>query len=423
MREISLNDLCGKGYATYYKKLHDPTIRYIAIKGSRASKKSKTTALFLILLLLEYSETNILVVRRYENTLKDSCYADLKWAIYKLGLENDFKFLQSPREIRRISTEQIIFFRGLDDPYKITSITVSKGCLPYVWLEESTQIESENKFSTLEGSIRGQMSQGVTPKFIFTFNPWSECWIKTRFFDTENENIYALTTTYKINEFLSDADLAWFENLKLNYPKRYAVEGMANWGRADGLIFENVEIKNLDFDKLKHDINLKAWHGLDFGFTDPTAYCGGYYDEENKIIYVLWEWYKVGVTNPEIAKGLKEIGLKNEKVFCDSAEPKSIEELKRLGINAYASLKGADSVRAGIQKLQEYKIIIHDQCENFIISIQNYAWEKNAKGELTGKPDHEFSHIMDAMRYALSTIKRHNKININNLKYMLHHKR
>lgn len=417
---ISLKEVIGKGYADVYNALHNEGIRYLAIKGSRASKKSKTIALFLILLLLENTQTNILVIRRFEKTLKDSCYAELRWACDRLGVVSDFVFLSSPREIRRVSTGQVIFFRGLDDPYKITSLAVMKGCLPYVWLEEAYEIENHDKFKVLEGSIRGQMPKGISAKFIFTFNPWRECWLKTEFFDTKQSNIFSKTTNYLCNEFLSENDLKWFNSLKKNYPKRYAIEGLGSWGQSDGLVFTNVHCENIDVDNLRsHPAQYKAFYGLDFGFTDPTGFVGGFVDRENKTIYITMELYLYNVTNLEISKAIKELGIKGERVICDSAEPKSIEELRRYGINAVACQKGPNSVLYGIQKIQNFKIIYDPTCENFGHEISNYAWKIDSDGKSTNKPDHAFSHLMDATRYGLQDIKiEAAKIAPSNLAYM-----
>ena len=133
-------------------------------------------------------------------------------------------------------------------------------------------------------------------------------------------------------------------------------------------------------------------------------------------IYVLWEIYRSGITNQEIAQRIKELGIKNEVVMCDAAEPKSIAELRKEGINAKAASKGADSVLFGIQKLQNFKIIYDPACENFGHEIKNYCWEKDRDGKITNRPDHEFSHLQDALRYAMIDVKESLHIHANNLR-------
>ena len=396
---LSLKELIGKGY----KKFWNWRGRYRVVKGSRGSKKSKTTALSLIIHMLEFPLSNLLVIRRYKENLRTSCYADLVWAINKLDIAFDFKLTVSPLEITRISTGQKIYFRGLDDAQKVTSISVSYGFLDQVWFEEASQFENENEFNKVDLSIRGKMPDGYYKQITITFNPWSELhWLKRRFFDKPNTEILALTTTYLQNEWLDDKDLQIYEDMRLNEPRRYLVEGLGEWGKSEGLIFTNLEIKEFDFIELLKVPNAKAIYGLDFGFTDPTAFVGMIFFAEAKELYIFIEWYVTGVTNTEIAKEIKALGLTREKVVCDSAEPKSIEELRRGGLNAVASIKGTDSVRYGIQLLQGFKIVIHPRCKNCLNEFQNYSWKIDRNGQTTDQPEHDFSHSVDAVRYAVT---------------------
>lgn len=241
------------------------------------------------------------------------------------------------------------------------------------------------------------MPKGLFKSFTLSFNPWSEqSWLKARFFDLEDTDVFTKTTTYRCNEWLDEADRAVFEKMREQNPRRFRIEGEGNWGIAEGLIYENVECRNLDDAEFRARPRVyKPFFGLDFGFTDPTAFVGGFVDQENKEIYVCYELYLTNVTNQDIAKALKDdIGLHGEVVYCDSAEPKSIEELRRAGINAKPALKGPDSVKFGIQKIQNYKIIYDSRCENFGHEISNYCWEKDRNGKPTDRPDHEFSHCL-----------------------------
>ena len=226
--KIYLPDIVGRGYKTYWNFKG----RFRVCKGSRASKKSKTTALNFITRLIEYPSANLLVVRKTFRTLKDSCFAELKWAIDRLGVSNYFECRVSPLEITYKPTGQKIYFRGLDDPLKITSITVSTGVLCWLWIEESYEIGSESDFDILQESIRGEVPKGLFKQITLTFNPWNEHhWLKKRFFDCEpNEDILAITTNYMINEWLDDSDRKMFEDMKKHNPKRYQVAGLGNWG-------------------------------------------------------------------------------------------------------------------------------------------------------------------------------------------------
>lgn len=399
-QEFSLQKLIGKGYKDFFECKK----RFRVVKGSRGSKKSVTSAYWYIINLMANPEANLLVVRRFERTLRDSCFAVLQWAINQLGVSAYWKVTVSPLEMTYTPTGQKILFRGLDDPLKVTSITVKHGVLCWVWCEEAYELETEDKFNKLEMSIRGQLPKGLFKQFTLTFNPWSECWLKTRFFDNPDDDTLAMTTTYTCNEWLDEADLKEFEKMRVNSPRRYRIEGEGEWGLSEGIIFPNVECQDVTPSALIGKSEYRAFFGLDFGYTDPTAFVGGFAHLESKTIYVCYELYLIGVTNQDIAQAIKDLGLKHEIVKCDSAEPKSIEELRKAGINAKPALKGPDSVKYGIQRLQNFKIIYSPDCPNFEHEIKNYCWERGRDGKPTGRPDHEFSHCMDALRYATSDL-------------------
>lgn len=401
MPELSLTDLIGKGYKEFWNSKK----RFRVIKGSRGSKKSVTMAYWAIINMMANPEANMLVLRRYDRTLRQSCFAVLQWVLQKLEVSQYWKVTSAPMEMTYIPTGQKILFRGLDDPLKVTSIAVTHGVLCWVWIEEAYELEAEEDFNKLEMSIRGQVPKGLYKQFTLTFNPWSECWLKTRFFDNPDEDTLAMTTTYTCNEWLDEADLKEFEKMRVNSPRRYRIEGLGDWGISEGLIYANTERRDI---KLQDFIGKRGYHsfyGLDFGFTDPTAFVGGFINFELKEIYILMEMYEPGLTNQDTAERLKTKGIRHEVIKCDAAEPKSIEELRKAGINAKAATKGPDSVKFGIQKLQNFKIIYSPDCVNFEHEIKNYCWAKDRQGKQTDSPDHEYSHLMDALRYAIVDLK------------------
>ena len=397
--KVSLQETVGKGYADYWNTKK----RYRVCKGSRGSKKSKTTALNMISRLYEYPQSNGLCVRRYSNTLRDSVYSDLKWAIHKLGLDRYFECNVSPMQITRKSTGQKILFRGLDDGLKITSISVDKGVLCFVWIEEAYEISNEEDFNKLDMSIRGEVPDGYFKQITLTFNPWSATsWLKPRFFDESDNDTFTKTTTWQCNEWLDESDRNIFLKMKEKNPRRYRIEGEGEWGIAEGLIYVNYKVEEFDINEIRRLPGIKSAFNLDFGFTDPNAFVCEMIDNKNMIIYIFDEWYKKGVTNKTIANQIKEMGYGGERIICDSAEPKSIAELQEEGIRAEPSRKGKDSVNHGIQLIQNYQIIIHPKCTEFYKEISNYCWAKDKDGKFTDKPDHEFSHGMDSMRYGVA---------------------
>lgn len=397
---INLPELIDEGYRDFWFSKS----RYRVCKGSRGSKKSKTTALNMIYRLFKYPESNGLCIRRFSNTLRDSVFSDLKWAIHRMNLDAHFDCTVSPMQITRIKTGQKILFRGLDDGLKITSISVDKGVLCWVWFEEAYEIR-EDDFNKVDLSIRGEVPEGYFKQITMTFNPWSATsWLKARFFDAPDEDTFTKTTTWQCNKWLDEADRNIFLKMKVQNPRRYRIEGDGDWGIAEGLIYTNVRVEEFDVDEIRKIKGIKAAFNLDFGFTDPNAFVCEMVDNAAMRIYIFDEWYKTGVTNKAIAEQIKKMGYGGQRIVCDSAEPKSIAELQEEGIKAEPSRKGKDSVNHGIQLIQNYEIVVHPRCTEFYKEISNYCWAKDKDGKLTDKPDHEFSHGMDSMRYGVSKL-------------------
>ena len=403
MPELSMQTLVGKGYADFWNFRG----RYVACKGSRASKKSKTAALWIISHLIQYPLANAIYIRKTERTLKDSCYSDCKWAIHQMGLDKWFACRLSPLEIEYKPTGQRILFRGCDDPLKLTSISVPIGVLCWAVFEEAYEITKEADFDMIDESIRGDIPDGYFKRIFVLLNPWSEkTWIKKRFFDPpNNDNKLAITTTYKCNEWLTPDDLRIFEEMRIRNPRRYAIAGEGNWGVSDGLVYEHWKEEAFDHTsdefKTAHP-GVVSVFGLDFGYTnDPSTLFCGLLDIKNKQLFVFDEMYEKGMSNRKIAETIKGMGYGKERITADSAEPKSIDELRYLGLRVKAAAKGKDSIQNGIQWIQDLEIIIHPRCPNFITEISNYTWDKDKFGNKLNRPIDDFNHLMDAMRYGL----------------------
>lgn len=397
--KIDISKIVGSGYREYWfsKK------RYCVVKGGRGSKKSKTTALWIIYNMMKYPLANTLVVRQIYKDNRDSTLKDLEWAAWRLGVHSLWKFNINPMEITYLPTGQKILFRGLNDSMSLTSITVSHGFLCWCWIEEAYQVKSEDDFNKLDMSIRGLLPERYFKRFMITFNPWNENhWLKRRFFDKADDNTLAITTTYKCNEWLGSDDIKLFEDMKLNHKRRYSVEGLGNWGISEGLIFDNWIEEEFDYTKLDGALCV----GLDFGFVDPTTIVQSILDEKNKTLYVFSEWYKNNVITEQIYSALINLGLQKSTIIADSARPEQIEEIKRKGIrNIRSCTKGKDSVVNGINKLLEYKIIVHPDCKHLIAELQNYSWDKDKNGNTIEKPIDDWNHCIDSLRYSLQCVK------------------
>ena len=403
---IHLPEVIGKGYGAFWRFRG----RYRVVKGSRASKKSKTTALNLITRMMQYPQANTLVVRKVFRTLKDSCFTELKWAIHRLGVDAWWGIRESPLEMTYLPTGQKIYFRGLDDPLKVTSITVENGYLCWCWIEEAYEIMDERAFDMLDESIRGGIPKetGLFKQITLTFNPWNEKhWLKARFFDAPPDpDILALTTNYLCNEWLDQADLKVFETMRENNPRRYQVAGLGGWGIVEGLVFENWKEEAFETAAIAKRPDVVSAFGLDFGYTnDPTALFCGLVSREEKTIWVFDELYEKALTNRAICDRVTDMGHAKERIRADCAEPKSIDELRELGLYRITpARKGRDSVNNGIQYIQDYRIVIHPRCVNFLTEISNYTWAEDKFGGKLNRPIDAFNHLMDAMRYALEDV-------------------
>lgn len=402
MISISMSKALGSGYNRFF---HSKNF-YRVVKGSRGSKKSKNTALCFIHDILKYPWANLLVVRRYSNTNKQSTYTDLKWAANRLKVKHLFKFNESLPEITVKKTGQKILFRGLDDPLKITSISVDEGILCWVWIEEAYQIENSNKFDTLIESIRGSVcDENFYKQITLTFNPWSERhWLKCEFFDeeTKRKDVFSDTTTFRCNEWLDEQDRNRYLDLYRTNPRRAKVVCDGDWGITEGLVFDNWDVVDFDIRSKIKEVGRTA-AGMDFGYTnDPTTFPISAVDLENKELWVYGELYEYAMLTKEIFERIKEADMLDSLIIADCAENRLIAELRMMGANKIRpSIKGPRTVNQGIQFMKGFKIHIHPSCERTIEEFSSYCYQRDKEGNWINDPVDLNNHIIDAIRYSL----------------------
>lgn len=416
---ISVPDLVSKPYLLpWYSKREK-----IVIKGSKGSGKSSFAALWLVynMMIPEYKLASALVVRRVYDSIGTSSYQDILWAIEYLGVTNAWSWKTSPYEFTYKPTGQKILFKGLDDPIKLASTRVAYGHLCWVWFEECSQMESYEDVVKVMMSIRAIPPEtGLWKRFMFTFNPWSaEHWLKKEFFDKKDPMVLAMTTTYKDNPFITDADRRAYEDLRKTGTQYSKVVCDGDWGVAEGLIYENWTTDEFDIDEVLSRPGIKLSYGLDFGYsTSYNGFVAIAVDVKAKKIWIYDEIYNNGKDNLSIARDIISKGYEYARIIADCAEPKSIRELKN-GIigetpgsngptyvkyalpNIRPAHKGGDSVSNGIARIQMYQIIVHTRCIHMISELSSYIWEVNKAGEFTGKPDKHNDHLCDAFRYAM----------------------
>ena len=405
-RTVYLPDVVGEGYGRFWRCRK----RYRVVKGGKASKKSSTTALWYVYHLMKYPQANLLVVRAVHRTHQDSTYAQLRWAIRRLRVEHLWRAGREPLELCYIPTGQRILFRGLDNVEKLASTTVDRGVLCWVWLEEAFEISRQADFEKLDLSVpRGEVSPPLFKQTTITFNPWNENhWLKSRFFDREDDQVLAMTTDYRCNGFLDDTDRAVYERMRLHNPRQYAVAGLGQWGHSEGLVFENWSVEAFSMAQL-HGEGYRHIFGLDYGYTnDPTAFIAAAVQEEKKRIYIYDEHYEKRMLNEAIAGMIRQKGYHKERIRADSAEPKSNDDLRRLGLTRlHPAAKGKDSVLAGIARLQEYRLVVHPRCVHTAAELSSYTWQEDGReGVYRNHPCDRDNHLMDALRYAMEDMPR-----------------
>ena len=399
-----ISEIVGGGYEKFWncKK------RYRVLKGGKGSKKSTTTALNFIFRLMLEEKSNLLVVRQVMNTHRDSTFAQLKWAQEKLGVSQFWNNTVSPMEMTYKPTGQKILFRGFDDVLKLASTTVPNGYLNYVWIEEAFEIANESDFDKLDLSVpRGKIAKPLYKQTTITFNPWSEThWLKKRFFDNPGENVETFSTNYFCNEFLDETDKMVFERMKQTNRRKYEVAGLGNWGISEGLVFENWSVGEVEIPE-NEEYKWKSFFGLDYGYTnDPTAFVAFKANPIEKEIFIYKEFYGKRMLNSDIAEKIKELGFAKERIRADCAEPKSNDDLRRLGIGRIIpSVKGRDSILNGISAINEYKIIVSSSCVNMIRELSSYTYDEKRNDRGQKLPKDSENHLCDALRYAFEDVK------------------
>lgn len=374
------NDLFGK--------VAKSTSRFVVSYGSAGSGKSVTQAQYEIIKCLQGNE-KVLIIRKFGTTLKDSVVSLVISILNKWGLESIYTHNKSDQHIKFTNGSEMLF-KGFDDPEKIKSI----AGITRVWIEEATEL-SKDDFNQLNLRVRGRENLQLT----LTFNPVDEeHWIKRHFFDTPEirQNTTILQTTYRNNKFIDEAYKQQLESYASIDPNYYKIYALGQWGGlTEGRIFQSWEEVDL-FPEVDG-----FWFGLDFGFSnDPTAIVKVL--KANDRVYLEEVCYRTGLTNSDIAGLLRDYGYKGELVICDSAEPKSIEELQRLGIKAFGADKRPGSIMAGIDYLRRTKILITKNSSNIRKENKYYQWQQTKDGRFVNTPKDFQNHLIDAIRYGIS---------------------
>lgn len=378
--------------------------RYIVMKGSAGSGKSVDTAQHYILRLMSDPGRNLLCVRKSDVTNRDSTFAELQGAIFRMFGESYKKYWyinSSDMRLECIANHNQIFFRGVNDEKqreKLKSIAVKRGKLTDVWIEEATEL-TQSDFEIIDDRLRGELPKGQFYQIRLTFNPVSSShWIKKHFFDRADPDVFTHHSTYKDNRFIDEAYYRRMERRKEVDPDGYRIYGLGEWGEVGGLILTNYVIEEFDTSPERFDYMVNA---QDFGYNH--ADCIGEVGFKDGELYLCREIYEFEKDTGEL------IDLANKKGFnkaltmwCDSAEPDRIKMWRKAGYKARGVKKEPNSVRAQIDYLKLHKIHIHHSCTNTIKEIQQWKWKKNEKtNEYLDEPVNFFDDAMAMLRYSI----------------------
>lgn len=348
-----------------------------------------------ILLKAINDKRKVLVIRKIQRTIKNSIWALFLEQLQELGMYDLCRVNRSDNEIE-LPNGSIFLFSGLDDAEKIKSI---QGITDMV-IEEATELNLDD-FTQLLLRLRPS-GEIESPQIYLMFNPVSKVnWVYDYFILNKPSNAKVIHTNYKDNKFLTDDYKEELERLKERNPAYYKIYTLGEFATLDKLVFPIIHKELISEEQVK---GLEFFSGLDFGYTnDPSAIVWGYIDNKKKIIYITGEYVKKGMLNNEIAETIKSLGLGKDIIYGDSAEPKSIDEIRLHGVNIRPTVKGKDSVINGIQWLNQHKIIVDERCFKTIEEFENYTWTKDKNtGEYTNKPVDTYNHTIDALRYALN---------------------
>ena len=370
--------------------------------GSAGSGKSYSIAQKIIIRCCS-EQIRVLVCRRYATTLRNSCFALFKEVLAKWQIANFVVVRETDMSITFPNGSQIIMV-GLDTEEKLLSL----NNISTIWIEEAYEVEKP-KVEQLNLRMRGN---ALNQQLLLSWNPISQqSWLYNFTVEDPPENSVYIHSTYKDNPFLNAEYIAALDEMETRNPAKYRVYGRGEWGvDTEGLVITNWRKEDFDAMELAA-AGYEHRAGCDLGWIDKTAIIDTLYDRDNRTIYVFNEFYKSGCQLSDIAAAIGDMNLKKTKIYVDAAEPRSIQYFKQEGIRAEPCSKGKDSVKAGLMFLQDCLIIVHPSCQNFITELENFSYIKSkVTGEWTEDTTHEWSHAIDACRYAYSDIYTQTKL-------------
>lgn len=402
MIKVPLTSLIAPSFYEVHHSLKDGRYTHYFLKGGRGSTKSSSVSVEIILGMMLDPNANAVVLRKVKETLRESVFEQLSWAIDKLGVSHKWDIPKSKLELTYLPTSQKILFRGADNPKKIKSTKVSKGYFKYVWYEEVDEFGGMEEIRTINQSLLRGGSDFVV---FYSYNPpksqrnWVNAEVKTQRTDrlVHHSTYLSVPPAWLGEQFLIEA-----KHLEETKPDAYKHEYLGEEIGTGGEVFTNITIRKISDDEIKSFDRIKRGH--DWGYAaDPLHYSVLHYDKTRRRIYIFFEIHKVGMRFDALADQIKGENVLNQPITADSAEPRSNDELKSRGIRVRPAKKGPGSVEHGIKFLQDLEEIIIDdsRCPNTAREFLHYELEKDNQGNWKdGFPDKD-NHSIDSVRYAL----------------------
>ncbi|MGL4656371.1 MAG: PBSX family phage terminase large subunit [Sarcina sp.] len=405
--QVNLTDVIAPSFYDLFWDVWEELYTHYWNEGGRGSTKSSFISVEIIMKIMDDAEKGIMshgvVFRRVKEDLSTSVYEQLCWAIEKLGVTNDWYMGTSPLVLKYKPTGQKIMFRGLDEPKKAKGIKVRKGWIKYIWYEEVDEVEGKHKIDIVNQTLlRGG------PKFLvfYSFNPpqSQRNWVNREVLETREDKIVHHSTYLEVPvDWLGEQFVIEAEHLKKVNPTKYNHDYLGEVTGTGGEVFTNVIVRKISAEEIKVFDKIK--NGLDFGYAaDPLAFVRCHYDKTRKILYIFDEIYKAGLGNSAAVELIKIKNPDNKRITADSAEPRTINEFRNLGISIIGARKGPDSIEHGIKFLSteiEAIVIDNERCPNVAREFLSYELKRDKEGNFRGDYPDKDNHSIDAVRYAM----------------------
>ena len=400
-----ISEIINENFHEFWKVINSDKYLFHILKGGRASAKSTHIAIWLVLALMKYPVT-CLCIRKVGNTLAESVFEQLKEAIEILNVGHVWKIQKSPLQLVYTPRGNKFIFRGADDPAKIKSIKMSKFPIAFVWFEELAEFKTEEEVSVIVNSVlRAELPPGLSYKVIYSYNPpkRKQSWVNKKY-DTQfiASNTYVHHSTYLDNPHISKAFIEEANEVKKKNEFKYRWEYLGEPIGSGVVPFSNLEFRTITDEEIASFDNIRQ--GNDFGYaTDPMAFVRMHYDSKKRILYFIDEIYGVKMSIRELASRIKAKRYDDFPVICDSAEPRSIAELKEYGIQALKAKKGPGSIEFGENWLDDLEAIVidHKRTPNVAKEYENIDYQTDRDGNVRPKLEDKDNHTIDATRYGL----------------------